>query len=109
MITTQSYKNRDKVLHYLEKIKFDFQKEGILIVGLFGSVARNKSDLFSDIDIAIKLQDDYLKSRSVWDYFDQINKIKNLISKKFNCKCDIFDLDSDSFIKETVLKELIYV
>ena len=100
--STKRYKKED-ILYYFQEIKSEMQKDGLERIGLFGSLARGETDQFSDIDIAIKLRDDYLESRSVWSYFELIEKIKSLISKKFHRKCDIFDLNSDSFIKKDIL------
>lgn len=101
--------DRSDVLEYIKEIKDELVKDGIYKIALFGSYARNEVDIYSDIDIAIKLQSDYLEKRNSWDYFDLIAKIKTLITQKFHVGCDIFDLDSDSFIKKSVMKDLIYV
>ena len=101
--------SKNDILNYLHAIKDELHKEGIDKMALFGSFARDEVDMYSDIDIAIQLQSAYLDTRSSWDYFDLMAKIKGMISKKFQVNCDIFDLDSDSFIKESVMKDLIYV
>jgi predicted nucleotidyltransferase len=97
------------ILNYLKEIRYELAKDGIDKIALFGSFAKDEVDIYSDIDIAIKLRSDYLENRSSWDYFDLIGKIKGLVSKKFHVSCDIFDLDSDSPLKEGIVKELIYV
>ncbi len=101
--------SKDDVLEYMKTIKEELVSDGIAVLALFGSFARDEVDLYSDIDIAIKLEDDYLAKRDSWDYFDLTRKIKHLISQKFHVGCDVFDLDSDSFIKKSVMKDLIYV
>lgn len=97
------------VLNFLTNIKDELQNDGIEKVGLFGSYARNNATLTSDIDIAIKLNKNYLEKNDVWNYFNEINKIKTMVYNKFQIKSDIFDLDSSSVFKDKILKEILYV
>ena len=97
------------VLTFLTNIKPQLQKDGIEQVGLFGSYARNNATLTSDIDIAIKLDKNYLDKNDVWNYFNEINKIKEMVYNKFQMKSDVFDLDSCSSLKDKIEKEVLYV
>ena len=97
------------ILKYLTDKKVDFEKDGIEKIGLFGSFARNTASDNSDIDIAIKLEKNYLQNHDVWEYFILLEKIKQQITDKFHKKSDIFDLDSKTDIKQQIQKEVIYV
>ncbi len=97
------------ILTFLTNIKSQLQKDGIEQVGLFGSYARNSATLCSDIDIAIKLNKNYLDKNDVWNYFNEINKIKEMVYDKFQIKSDVFDLDSASSLKDKIEKEVLYV
>ncbi|MDX9900068.1 MAG: nucleotidyltransferase domain-containing protein [Aliarcobacter sp.] len=97
------------VLTFLTTIKPQLQKDGIEQVGLFGSYAKNSATLTSDIDIAIKLNKNYLDKNDVWNYFNEINKIKEMVYDKFQIKSDVFDLDSASSLKDKIRKEVLYV
>ena len=97
------------ILTFLTNIKSQLQKDGIEQVGLFGSYARNSATLTSDIDIAIKLNKNYLDKNDVWNYFNEINKIKEMVYNKFQIKSDVFDLDSSSSLKNKIEKEVLYV
>ncbi len=97
------------ILTFLINIKPQLQKDGIEQVGLFGSYSKNNATLTSDIDIAIKLNKNYLDKNDVWNYFNEINKIKGMIYEEFQIKSDVFDLDSSSFLKEKIEKEVLYV
>lgn len=97
------------VLTFLTTIKPQLQKDGIEQVGLFGSYAKNSATLTSDIDIAIKLNKNYLDKNDVWNYFNEINKIKEMVYDKFQIKSDVFDLDSASSLKDKIEKEVLYV
>ena len=57
------------ILTFLTNIKPQLQKNGIEQVGLFGSYARNSATLCSDIDIAIKLNKNYLDKNNVKKWF----------------------------------------
>ena len=97
------------ILIFLTNIKPQLQKDGIEQVGLFGSYARNNATLTSDIDIEIKLDKNYLDKNDVWNYFNEINKIKEMVYNKFQMKSDVFDLDSCSSLKDKIEKEVLYV
>ncbi|RLF26151.1 MAG: nucleotidyltransferase domain-containing protein [Thermoplasmata archaeon] len=101
--------NKQNILKYLKEIKMDLAKNGIFELGLFGSFSRDDENVYSDIDIAIKKEKNYLTKRTSYEYFEEINKIKSLVKQKFHRNIDIFDLDSNSSMKTTIMKDLIYV
>ena len=100
---------KNEILNYLKSIKPYCQQHGIDKIGLFGSYAKGKATEVSDIDIVIKLQNNFLDRFDTWEYFNQINHIKRMVFEKFQKKADVFDIDSTSFIKESVENEAIYV
>ena len=100
---------KDAVLSYLGELKEELQKEGIVELGLFGSYARGEAGVYSDIDIAIKRNETYLQDHSAYEYFTLIDSIKSKISARFHRQSDLFDLGSDSSMKENILKDIIYV
>ena len=101
--------NKSNIINFLHEIKAELIDDGISTIGLFGSFARDEAGVYSDIDIAIKKEQDYLSKRTAYDYFDEVSKIKNLIKKKFHRNSDIFDLDSNSSMRDEIMKDLIYV
>ena len=101
--------NRENILSYLQEIKSELFRDGIVSLALFGSFARGEQSVYSDIDIAIKKETDYLKNRTAYTYFNEVEKIKMMIQKKFHRNSDVFDLDSDSSMKSNIQKELLYV
>lgn len=100
---------KDSILAYLHEIKSDLSQKGFSQIGLFGSYARDEDTVYSDIDIAIQKEPDFLSHRSAYDYFDEIAHLKKLIFQKFHRNSDVFDLDSNSSMKKAILKDLIYV
>jgi predicted nucleotidyltransferase len=100
---------KENILNYLAEIKSDLRQKGIEKIGLFGSFAKDEASPFSDIDIAIQLQKEYLKKNDVWEYFNLIENIKEKLLKKFSRKVDVYDLDSTGNIRNTISRDVIYV
>ena len=102
-------KESEYILRYLADIKSELMESGVEKIALFGSFASNRADRYSDIDIAIKIRNDYLDKCDVWEYFNLIKKIKSMLSKRFSRKVDIYDLDSAGDLRKVISKDLIYV
>ena len=100
---------RDEILSYLKEIKPIFEVKGIEKLGLFGSFAKNKDSITSDIDIIFKFRNDFFENGDVWEYFNTIEQLKDNISSHFHIKVDTFDNDSISSYKQKILKESLYV
>jgi len=100
--------SKEDIVVYLQEIKPKFQNS-IQDFALFGSFAKNTQTPYSDIDIAIRKQKDFLTNKSSYEYFEIIGELKELLRKKFHRNIDIFDLDSQSPFKESIKEELIYV
>ncbi len=101
--------SKEEILLYLKKMKPILMQKGIVELGLFGSYARNESSVYSDIDVAIRRDNDYLQTRHSDEYFELIHEIKIDILNKFHRQSDVFDLTTDTPMRVNVLKELIYV
>jgi predicted nucleotidyltransferase len=100
---------KEQIISFLSQIKHSLVFDGISEVALFGSFARGDAGVYSDIDIAIKKDEDYLKNKTAYDYFEQVAQIKKAIRDRFHRNSDIFDLDSKSSMKNSITKDLIYV
>ncbi|RLA79606.1 MAG: hypothetical protein DRG78_12640 [Epsilonproteobacteria bacterium] len=100
---------KENIIEYLKELKKELLSDGIISIALFGSFATNKQSVYSDIDIAILKEKDFLKYKSSYNYFDIISKIKSKIKTKFHRNIDVFDLDSNSELKKSIEKELLYV
>lgn len=101
--------SKSNIISFLQEIKTELGSDGIVTLGLFGSFARDEAGVYSDIDIAIQKEKNYLTHRTAYDYFNEIAKIKTLIKKKFHRNSDVFDLDSNSSMRDEIMKDLIYV
>lgn len=95
---------KDEILSELKKLKPKYEKEGLILLGLFGSYAKENQTIFSDIDIAYKI--DYDKfSKRYQDGFSKILRlqdIKNELQKSFNTKVD-FVPDNNKNIFEGII------
>ena len=100
---------KENILNYLKEIKPELERYGIEKVGLFGSFATNRENVYSDIDIAIKKKSGFFQEYSAYDYFEIVSKLKNKIRLALHRNSDVFDLDSDAKFTETIQKEMIYV
>lgn len=101
--------DKNSIIEYLNILKQELSKKGVVQLGLFGSFAKDNQTVYSDIDIAIKKDKKIVETNGVYSYFELLNTIKEKVQKKFNRNVDIFDLDSNSELKKTIEKELLYV
>jgi len=99
-----------EIIDYLKKIKPKLNKDGIINLGLFGSFAKDRYNSKSDIDIVYETTDDFIKKYKGWSAFLYLDSnLRDKISKKFNIKVDLFDLNSSSGLKNKIKKESLYV
>ena len=94
------------ILNQLHKLKPIYEKEGLILLGLFGSYAKNTQTKFSDIDIAYKLDYDKFSQKYIGGFAKllRIDNIKKELQDIFKKKID-FVPDSNKII----MKDLIYV
>ena len=97
---------KDEILSQLKKLKPIYEKEGLILLGLFGSYAKNKQTKFSDIDIAYKLDYDKFSEKYIGGFAKllRIDDIKKELQNIFKKPID-FIPDSNKII----IKDLIYV
>ena len=97
--------DKNQIINTLKQLKLKYEKDGLIIVGLFGSYARNKQTTFSDIDIAYKLDYDKfsLKDTGGFSKLLRIDAIRNEIQDIFKQPIDFV---SDS--NKRIIKDLIY-
>jgi predicted nucleotidyltransferase len=99
------------ILETLTKFKQQFLVDGVEIVGIFGSVARNEATPTSDIDIAYKLSKEkfFAKYRG-FEAVSKIADIKNELSSQLHKKVDFVSIEnSNQELVNAIKKELIYV
>ncbi|PID48200.1 MAG: nucleotidyltransferase [Proteobacteria bacterium] len=69
--------SKEEILTKLKQLKPIYLKEGIEIIGLFGSYAKDEQRTFSDIDIAYKLHHEIL-SKNYHNGFAKLLRIESI-------------------------------
>ena len=97
---------KEEILNKLKELKPIYQQEGLEIVGLFGSYAKDNETEYSDIDIAYKLNYEEFSKKYVGGFSKllRIDSIKDELKSIFKKEID-FVPDSN----KKILKDIIYV
>jgi len=98
--------NKKEILNKLKELKPIYQKEGLEILGVFGSYAKETNTKYSDIDIAYKLDYDQFSKRYIGGFSKllRIDEIKEELQSIFKKEVDFV---SDS--NKKIMRDLIYV
>lgn len=97
---------REKIL----KIKPNYESEGFIVLGVFGSVAKNNEDIDSDIDILYETTDKFKNQYNGLKYFGRISDIKDELKYEFGKEVDIVDKNCLNKIgRKYILPGVIYV
>jgi len=98
--------NKNEILNQLQKLKPIYEKEGLTLLGLFGSYAKNTQTKLSDINIAYKLDYDKFSQKYIGE-FDKLLRIDDIKKELQNILKKQIDLVPDT--NKTIMKDLIYV
>ena len=80
-----------EILSTLKKLKPHYEKEGILLLGIFGSYANNSANESSDIDILIETTPAFLKQHKGFRAFAELENLKTSLKAIFQKEIDIVD------------------
>ena len=97
---------KSQILNQLKMLKPIYEKEGLILLGLFGSYAKNTQTKYSDIDIVYKLDYDKFTQNYIGGFAKllRIDDIKKELESTFHKQID--------FIPDTnkeITKGMIYV
>ncbi|WP_457747470.1 nucleotidyltransferase family protein [Sulfurimonas sp.] len=96
--------DKNSILKTLQELKPTYEQEGLILLGLFGSYARDQQTKFSDIDIAYKL--DYnkfsLKYKGGFAKLLRIDEIKKELQSIFHTPIDLVPDTNKSILKELI-------
>ena len=97
---------KEDILNKLKELKPIYQNEGLEILGVFGSYAKETNTKYSDIDIAYKLDYDKFSKKYIGGFSKilRIDEIKDELKAIFKTEVDFV---SDS--NKKIMKDLIYV
>ena len=82
---------KDSILLKLKEINPSYEKDGVKLLGLFGSYSRDEANENSDIDILIETTPLFLKKYQGLKAYVKLDEIKNDLKKVFNKNIDIVD------------------
>ena len=98
--------NKNEILNKLKELKPIYQNEGLEILGVFGSYAKETNTKYSDIDIAYKLDYDKFSKKYIGG-FSKILRIDEIKEELQNILKNEVDFIPDS--NKKIMKDLIYV
>jgi len=103
--------NQKNILLKIKDIKPKYEKEGLVLLGIFGSYANNTANKDSDIDILYDVKSNHFsKKYPGFKAFTRLNEIKRELKEVFNTKVDLATIDNHSeTFKKFALKDAIYV
>jgi len=79
------------ILSTLKTLQPHYKKEGLLLLGIFGSYARDEESETSDIDILIETTPEFLKTYKGFKAFAKLDEIKYELEQVFEKKIDLVD------------------
>jgi len=102
--------SKHEILQFLKNIKPELTAQGIISLGLFGSIAKGTNTEKSDIDVVYETSETFLNKYKGWSAFTYLNThIREKIEHRFNTHVDMFDLNSSSPIVKKIKDEALYV
>ena len=94
----------------LQKFKNKYDKQGFIILGIFGSYARDEQNSQSDIDILYEITDDFYNKYPGWKILPIIENIQNEISNNLQLTADLTNKNALNEIgQKYILPEIEYV
>jgi len=96
--------NKNEILSKLQELKPRYKEEGLILLGLFGSYAKNTQTKFSDIDLAYKLDYDKFSSNYKGGFAKllRIDDIKKELQSIFKTPIDLVPDSNKSIVKDLI-------
>lgn len=95
---------KSEILSKLKELKPTYAQEGLILLGLFGSYAKDTQTKFSDIDVAYKLDYDKfsLKYKGGFAKLLRIDDIKKELQAIFKTQIDLVPDNNKSIFKDLI-------
>ena len=103
---------QQELIEKLQLLKPVLKKEGITLLGIFGSYARNEQTAQSDVDILYDIDDPkaFAKRFGGFGAFTRLEELKSYIAQQLNTEVDfVAKKGLNSVSKKYVEKDLLYV
>ena len=81
--------NRDQIISMLRAHETELRAAGVLSVSIFGSAARGENLADSDVDVAVRLGENF--SKPGLDYFSRLDNLQARLSEILGCKVDVVE------------------
>jgi len=96
--------DKNSILARLKELKPTYEKEGLILLGLFGSYARDTQTKFSDIDVAYKLDYDKfsLKYKGGFAKLLRIDEVKKELQAIFHTPIDLVPNTNKLILEELI-------
>ncbi len=102
--------DKEEILKYLSKLKPELQEVGINKIGLFGSYAKDKADISSDIDVTIESSQEFVDKLGGMKALIYLEDLREKIMRRFKVQVDLCDTASmKEEKKRDILTGVIYV
>jgi len=104
--------NTEDVLNTLRQLKPVLKKEGITLLGVFGSYARGDYTAQSDVDILYDIDDPKKFAQKFGGFaaFSHLEKLRDMIADTLNRKVDfVARRGLNSVGEKYILKDMLYV
>ncbi|MCD4820001.1 MAG: nucleotidyltransferase domain-containing protein [Candidatus Cloacimonetes bacterium] len=99
-----------KMINIIRKMKQKYEPEGFIIIGIFGSYAREEETEKSDIDILYEMKPNFYNKYHGWDVYPIINRIEKELERALGKKIDLADRNALKKVgKKYILPEVQYV
>ena len=97
----------EEIFKAIQAINEEYEKEGFRIIGIFGSYARNEADVFSDIDMAYRIDFTKFDPGDAFAKLETIERIKERLQKTLRRRVDLIPYPKEeSPLKKRLEKEL---
>ena len=98
--------SKNEILSKLKQVKPLYENEGLILLGLFGSYAKDTQNSFSDIDVVYELDYDKFSQKYVGGFAKllRIDDIKQELQTIFKKQIDLVPSAN-----KKIMKDIIYV
>jgi uncharacterized protein len=98
------------LLQKVKHLKQRYLDEGFILLGIFGSYARDEHSVGSDLDLLYELNDKFYSTYKGWEACYRIQSIKAELELEFQMKVDLANKNAlNSVGKKYILPEIVYI
>ncbi len=100
--------SQETILKCIREMNGMYEKEGLKLVGLFGSYARGDNSELSDIDIAYEIDQSRFHPDNAFAQLDALQTVRETLQKRLGRRVDLVSVKSDNPVfKDRLEKELL--